>query len=295
MAKTRSQVKSDKNNSIQSKQIEKSSTKKRENSGSTFKHFSIICERLNESQRSKNVSLSSSNEKKIIIRNINLKINAGGLQIDNDLKLKSAKNQFNMTISVKEDGITISSNDTQQNQHKNISNQITANGHPKNISNEQEHNQIVSRFTRSQHQLIEKPKEISSQIVKQTKTVLSKFMVPTLNSLIDSSWRQSKSIQQQLNVQMIVMAKMKTYSPWPARILELNHAKKRAKVYFFGSNNEGFVDQKEIVEFDKATQTIRLLLIRCNSTFLKAVKEVEKILKVPDNLSLFKKTDAIES
>lgn len=303
MAKTRSQVKSEKKDSIKNKKIERSSAQKHEHTGFKVSNFSIVCERSDGSQiQKKKLSLSCSNGKKTIIRNIKLKIDAAGLQIDNGLKMKSAENRYNMTISVKENEFMISSNDKEKNQQEKVIEQCEK---PTNSSHAGE---MVARLTRSRHQLIslnEKAKNKSDdvdensvpsttrdqkqllQIVKQTR-IVSKLIAPTLNSLIDSSWRQCKSIQQQLDVEMIVMAKMRTFSPWPARILEINHTKKRAKVYFFGSNNEGSVDMKEIVEFKKAAQTVRFLLIRNDLIFVRAVKEVERILGIPDHLSLLK-------
>lgn len=82
----------------------------------------------------------------------------------------------------------------------------------------------------------------------------------------------------------LVMAKMKSFCPWPARIIRVKG--KRTDVFFFGTNQTGTVDTNQIRLFCDCSQEIKRLLLRHNLSFIKAVKEVEVILKIPDNLSI---------
>lgn len=131
-----------------------------------------------------------------------------------------------------------------------------------------------------------------TQIMKKSKTS-SKIMVPTLQSLIDSSWKNCKKMPRNIETNTVVMAKMKTYCPWPSRIIELNKTRQKAKVYFFGTQNEGVVDIKDIVEFLNAKETVRLLLLRNEPNFTNGVHTIEMILEIPDEFSFFKKSNEL--
>lgn len=92
----------------------------------------------------------------------------------------------------------------------------------------------------------------------------------------------------------LVMAKMKTYSAWPATIENIAKNGKRANVHFFGSNDKGAVDVSEVVPFDQCHDIIRLLLLRKINTFHKAVREIELILNISPEMSFFKEVQTLK-
>lgn len=81
------------------------------------------------------------------------------------------------------------------------------------------------------------------------------------------------------------MAKMRSYCAWPAKIIKIKG--KRTDVFFFGTNQTGTVDTDKISHFAHSHQEIRRILTRKNASFVRAVKEVELLLGIPENLSIF--------
>lgn len=121
---------------------------------------------------------------------------------------------------------------------------------------------------------------------------------PSLNTFITSTWNKVKkefqSSGQEIEVSSMVMARMKTYSPWPARCESFSINKKRATVFFFGDNRNGSVNTNEIVPISCSREVIRLLLLRKVGPFHKAVSEVEALLKIPPELSMLKEHAALK-
>lgn len=125
----------------------------------------------------------------------------------------------------------------------------------------------------------EKPSQVGSTIEK------------SLKQLIDGAWRLCKKKKKEnntiLNENQIVLSKMKSYSPWPAKILSFTKNRKSATVYFYGTHNSGRVDESEIINFEDAHEVIRLLLLRPNLIgFTKGILEVEREMNVPEELSI---------
>lgn len=201
-----------------------------------------------------------------VTQNIHLKIKGDCLQINEGntkFEVTSEKSQlnFNFKLSAKANEV-----------------EVVCSNPPYNIKQQQQQQQIVAkRVSPRGHP--------ETQVIKQSKT-LSKVMMPTLQSRIDSSWRQCKRLHQNIEINSVIMAKMKSYCAWPARVLEFNTQRKKAKVHFFGSENTGFVDVNEIVEFSKASETIRLLLQREDRFFKSGILSVERILGIPNEFSI---------
>lgn len=111
-----------------------------------------------------------------------------------------------------------------------------------------------------------------------------------LTEFINAKWRESKKEYRKtrniIQIGDLVMAKMSTYSPWGSRVLSFTKNKQRATVCFFGEGLRGSVNVAEIVPFNRCTDVIRLLLLRKFSDFHKSIIEIERILGVPDHLSL---------
>lgn len=122
--------------------------------------------------------------------------------------------------------------------------------------------------------------------------------VKTLTQLINDEWRGCKRAFKEnkniFNIDAIVMAQMKGYSPWPSQIKVINKNGKRANVFFFGTSNTGGVNISEIVPMEMCSELIRLLLLRKISNFSKGVREAELCLAIPIEMSLTKMPDEIE-
>lgn len=80
---------------------------------------------------------------------------------------------------------------------------------------------------------------------------------------------------------------MRTYCAWPAKIIAIKG--KRTEVFFFGTNQTGTVDTKDVALFvDKHEEVRRLLLLKRNDpTYIKSVKEIEGVLGIPEAHSIF--------
>lgn len=112
----------------------------------------------------------------------------------------------------------------------------------------------------------------------------------TLAELANDAWKlckkRSKSEETSLDVGQFVIAKMKSYSPWAAKIINFTKNRKKANVFFFGTHNSGSVDINEITLFQSSNEVIRLLLLRNLEFFAKGVREAEIELGIPHELSI---------
>lgn len=80
------------------------------------------------------------------------------------------------------------------------------------------------------------------------------------------------------------LAKMKSYSPWPAMVLKPDQ--KSTEVYFFGDGTTGKVSTKEIVPFEKCL-TLAKKYFHLNG-YVRAVREMEITLNIPQQASITK-------
>lgn len=127
---------------------------------------------------------------------------------------------------------------------------------------------------------------------------IQKTVVKTLHQLTEQEWRKCKKERKeketQIQIDQHVMAKMKSYSPWPGRISTISKNGTSAQVYFFGSHNKGSVKTAEIVPLHEAREVIRLLLLRPNySQFSKGIREAEISLGIPQELSITNQQNAL--
>lgn len=120
------------------------------------------------------------------------------------------------------------------------------------------------------------------------------FAPKTLAAESDRAWRAAKKKNNaELQIGQLVVAKMRTYSPWPGQIRTFAQNGKRAEIYFFGTDNTGMVDIREIVHSIHAREVMRLLLLRKIALYQKAVRELERICGVSDDSSLLKEMPGI--
>lgn len=135
-----------------------------------------------------------------------------------------------------------------------------------------------------------KPTNSSLETINSSLKPTQKLIAKTLNQLIKDEWNQCKKIKKgeinELHEGDYVMAKMRTFAPWPAKITSFTKNKKSATVYFYGSHNSGSVLTEEIVRFSSSQTLIRLLLIRNPNDFKKGVVEVELENHIPPELSI---------
>lgn len=124
---------------------------------------------------------------------------------------------------------------------------------------------------------------------------------PSIHMITNNAWRRCLAASKRNGTILLegqhVIAKMKSYCPWPARILAFNANKKRAKVHFYGTQQEGTVDSKDIALFNDASKVIRLLLLRKNTldSFEKGIREVELENSIPIELSITQEQRIIKS
>lgn len=196
------------------------------------------------------------NSDKIITKNFDIKIARGMMTIGNESQY-SKNGSFNVTLKERESKVDI-------------------------------------KF--DEQNLERDPKPVNAVNAANIKTpqsaAISKCVVSTLNSLINGAWKVCKMSFRAANTPIreddLVLAKMKSYSPWPARVDGFSKNKKRMNVYFYGTNNTGIVDAVEVVKFEQCHDVIKLLLLRKISEFHKAVREIESILGIRPELSLLK-------
>lgn len=121
----------------------------------------------------------------------------------------------------------------------------------------------------------------------------------TLIELVKESWavtlRENKNAKLILKENDIIMAKMKGYSAWPGKIISFTKNKKRALIYFYGTHDKGSVDVNEMALFEHSHKVIRLQLLRILDGFKKGILEVESEIKVPRELSITNKVEAVKS
>lgn len=156
----------------------------------------------------------------------------------------------------------------------------------------------------SSHTQVERPKLTTNEPVNKpclpfAAKVGSETTTKSLTVLINEGWikckRQYKASGISVEIGGLIMAKMATYSPWPARLNGFTSNKKRACVYFFGDGTTGHVNISEITPFNHSMNVIRLLLLRKASKFHKGIAEVEAIMKTPPHLSLLKELNSVQN
>lgn len=134
---------------------------------------------------------------------------------------------------------------------------------------------------------------VSDNSVPKIKQVLTVAKSKSDYKNIDSFWqnckREQSNSRRQIQVNAIVLAKVKGHSPWPAIVLNIINSKK-AKVEFFGAalyERFGVVNIGELTLFEKSLDLIKTILNKTKNTkFRKGVQEVERILDVPSSKSI---------
>lgn len=123
----------------------------------------------------------------------------------------------------------------------------------------------------------------------ERKEVKTKHSSRTATSLISPSdltasslWRFVKKDVPELAPNALCLAKMNSYSPWPAILLRVMG--KRSEVYFFGDGKKGTVNTSEIVPNERCAVLIKKYLHIRN--YSRAVREMELTQNIPSTMSI---------
>lgn len=123
--------------------------------------------------------------------------------------------------------------------------------------------------------------------------------MPSIQQFIDRTFEHQLSIFHKSGTELkkgnLILAKMKGYDPWPARIIELN--KCNMKCYFYGANNTGSVGRKHVIPFADAFETVRLICVgrkRHHIEFVKGIREIEILCGIPKQRSCLREFESIE-
>lgn len=126
-----------------------------------------------------------------------------------------------------------------------------------------------------------KAKKKKGKIEKKQSQPLASSRSQNCNTM----WNNLKKNRLQVPpINSTVLAKMRSYSPWPAKLISFTD--KKAMVYFFGTNNHGNVPLENVVAFADTNELIRQLLLMKIKFFKRAVREAEVSRGIPIELSM---------
>lgn len=138
----------------------------------------------------------------------------------------------------------------------------------------------------------------SKKTIAKKSSVKRSYNMPTIQHYIDDAFKNElqKFIKNETQLKKgdAVLARMKGFDPWPARIVDFSNNQKIAKCFFFGTNNIGPVGTKNIILFANAFETVRLICLRNPNCFVKGVREIEIESGIPNEFSCLREYKAIE-
>lgn len=210
---------------------------------------------------------------------IDIQINKNKLIVrGQQLLIENDKTEFHLEIQIKNDNLMFKFPDQAQ----------------KCDSTQTEYDEIALKSPRPQRTAIITKTTIAKDTIdvkKKTMEPLAKFQrTKTIAELANDAWKLCKFNSKRTNIPLeigqFVMAKMKSYAPWAAKITGFTQNRKKAYVYFYGTHNSGSVEVNEIILFQDSDQVIRMLLLRHLDCFSKGIKEIEIELGIPVELSI---------
>lgn len=128
----------------------------------------------------------------------------------------------------------------------------------------------------------EKVKYHSSQIVAdlpKTNKITKRKPIVSITALFNIC-RQNNNTE--ILIGQLVLAKMQTYSPWPAKVMEVHN--KKAVVFFFGTNNHGTVKIIDCIPIQFCGPVILRLFESKQANLRKAIEEMKVILHLSQSL-----------
>lgn len=129
---------------------------------------------------------------------------------------------------------------------------------------------------------------------KKSKVDSTQTLTTAINNTFKIALKEVENSKTKFFVGDYVLARMKGYSPWPGKVKYFTKDKKRASIFFYGTQNNGSVDLNQMVKFSNGFDTIRLVHLRRLQDFEKGVKEIEREHGIPDHLSSLRETESIQ-
>lgn len=204
--------------------------------------------------------------------NIAIQINSNKLTVSGQqLSIQKSENQFHLNFQIKNNALTIGA--------------IDERAIDKTVQSK--HNELQVRLSRPQRSVmpVAQNKKIQQIVEKPGKLPRSK----TIAELANDAWKRckySKSKDITFEVDQFVIGKMKSFPPWPCKIVGFTKNRKKVHVYFYGTHNSGSIEVNEITLFENSDEVIHLLLLRHLQCFAKGIREVEVELGIPAELSI---------
>lgn len=164
------------------------------------------------------------------------------------LSKRNNKNQFHLNFQIKNNALTIDVIDERVNSR----------------SVQTKHDDMQVKLRRLQRKPIFMAQiEGEKQSMQQPAGKLSRSK--TIAEMANDAWKlcksQNKNRPMTFNEDQCVIAKMKSYAPWPAKVVGFTKNRKKVHVYFYGTHNSGSVKINEITPFQYSDEVIRLLLL----------------------------------
>lgn len=188
------------------------------------------------------------------------------------LSKQNDKNQFHLNFQIKNDALTIDV----------IGERVNSR------SVQTKHDDMQVKLRRLQRKPISMAQIEGEKQSMQPVGKLSRSK--TIAELANDAWKlckaQDKNRLMTFKEDQCVIAKMKSYAPWPSKILGFTKNRKKVHVYFYGTHNSGSVEINEITPFQYSDEVIRLLLLRNLEFFAKGIMEAEIQLGIPAELSI---------
>lgn len=140
----------------------------------------------------------------------------------------------------------------------------------------------------SKYNFRSRPKEVPMTQVNKIPKVVSKAvtkMASPNDMTVARLWTYlKKNNSSPPVVNLCCLAKMRSFSPWPATVLNIKG--RTAEVYFFGEGTTGSVATAEIVPFENCSILVKKYF-KING-YIRAVRQLEITLNIPQHLSLTK-------
>lgn len=135
-----------------------------------------------------------------------------------------------------------------------------------------------------QYNLRKRPAQPIERIEPKTKVTsrAASALISPSDLTASSLWRFLKKGIPELSPNSLCLAKMKSYSPWPAILLSVTS--KKSEVYFFGDGKKGTVDTSEVVPIERCAVLIKKFLHLRN--YSRAVREMELTQNIPASMSI---------
>lgn len=143
---------------------------------------------------------------------------------------------------------------------------------------------FTENSTSKKYNLRTKKKQSNTEIVKNIKkTVASNAVLLPKDMPVTRLWSfLKKECTKPPTKDLCCLAKMRTHSPWPSLVLDVNGD--ITKVYFFGEGTTGNVQTREIVPFENCADLIKKYLKTKN--YPRAVRELELSQNIPRHSSV---------